>query len=114
MESYKTRYLHLKDDFAYISVSVCFASFFLLLLLFYIVIVFLCILLYQYHKTLIRKCLLFLKVDGKKFSLSEDGIQVVVVDGHYGKVVDHVSFRNSILQGIPGQIDNYVSNIRDK
>ncbi|XP_062998620.1 cell migration-inducing and hyaluronan-binding protein [Elgaria multicarinata webbii] len=71
LESYKTRYFHLRDDFAYIS------------------------------------------VDSKKFYLSEDGIQVVVIDGHDGKIIDRMSFKNSILQGIPAQIGNYVSNIRD-
>ncbi|XP_020645703.3 cell migration-inducing and hyaluronan-binding protein [Pogona vitticeps] len=71
VDSYKTRYFHLKDDFAYIS------------------------------------------VDGKTSYLSEDGIQVVVVDGHHGKMVDRKSFRNSVLQGIPAQIDNYVGNIRN-
>ncbi|XP_067327539.1 cell migration-inducing and hyaluronan-binding protein [Anolis sagrei] len=70
IDSHKTRYFHLRDDFAYIS------------------------------------------VEGKKFYLSEDGIQVVVIDGYNGKIVDQTSFKNSILQGIPAQIENYVNNIR--
>ncbi|ETE66717.1 hypothetical protein L345_07499, partial [Ophiophagus hannah] len=71
IDSYKTKYYHLKDDFAYIS------------------------------------------VDGKSFYLSEEGIQVVVIDGYEGKVVDRMSFKNIILQGIPAQIINYVNNIRN-
>ncbi|XP_044294790.1 cell migration-inducing and hyaluronan-binding protein isoform X2 [Varanus komodoensis] len=71
LESYKTKYFHLRDDFAYIS------------------------------------------VDSKKFYLSEDGIQVVVINGHDGKVVDWITFKNSILQGIPAQIDNYINKIQD-
>uniref|UniRef100_A0A8D0BB02 hyaluronoglucosaminidase n=1 Tax=Salvator merianae TaxID=96440 RepID=A0A8D0BB02_SALMN len=71
LDSYKTKYYHLKDDFAYIS------------------------------------------VDGRKFFLSEDGIQVVVIDGHSGSVVGQMKFRNSVLQGIPAQIDNHVNNIRN-
>ncbi|XP_013929762.1 PREDICTED: cell migration-inducing and hyaluronan-binding protein-like [Thamnophis sirtalis] len=71
IESYKTKYYHLKDDFAYIS------------------------------------------VDGKSFYLSEEGIQVVVIDGHEGKIVNRMSFKNIILHGIPAQIINYVNNIRN-
>lgn len=56
----------------------------------------------------------FLQVDSKKFFLSDDGIQVVVIDGEHGKIVDRISFKNSILQGIPAQIDNYVTNIKNK
>uniref|UniRef100_A0A8D0H416 hyaluronoglucosaminidase n=1 Tax=Sphenodon punctatus TaxID=8508 RepID=A0A8D0H416_SPHPU len=71
IETYKTRYYHLKDDFAYIS------------------------------------------IDGKTFYLSDDGIQVVVIDGLQGNVVDRTSFKNSILQGIPAQIDNYITSIKN-
>ncbi|XP_063304977.1 cell migration-inducing and hyaluronan-binding protein [Pelobates fuscus] len=71
VESYNTRYFHLKDDFAYI------------------------------------------EVDGKKYFVPEDGIKVVVVDGNLGKVMNNASFRASILQGIPAQFDNYVTNIKD-
>lgn len=56
----------------------------------------------------------FLQVDSKKFFLPDDGIQVVVIDGKHGKIVDRISFKNSILQGIPTQIDNYVTNIKNK
>ncbi|XP_068131329.1 cell migration-inducing and hyaluronan-binding protein [Hyperolius riggenbachi] len=71
VESYNTRYYHLKDDFAYI------------------------------------------EVDNKKFFLQEDGIQLVVIDGSQGNVVDSVSFKAAVLQGIPAQLDNYVMNIND-
>ncbi|KAM4039272.1 cell migration-inducing and hyaluronan-binding protein isoform 1-T2 [Anomaloglossus baeobatrachus] len=71
VESYNTRYYHLKDDFAYI------------------------------------------EVDNKKFFMPDDGIQVVVIDGSQGKIVDSASFKTSILQGIPAQFDNYVTNIKD-
>lgn len=49
-----------------------------------------------------------------RFFLTDEGIQLVVIDGHRGKVVDRVTFKNSILQGIPAQIENYVNNIRDQ
>lgn len=55
-----------------------------------------------------------LQVDGKKFSSVEDGIQVVVLDGSHGRVVNHTSFRNAILQGIPWQLFNYVAAIPDR
>uniref|UniRef100_A0A674K329 hyaluronoglucosaminidase n=1 Tax=Terrapene triunguis TaxID=2587831 RepID=A0A674K329_9SAUR len=71
VQTFKTRYFHLRDDFAYI------------------------------------------EVDSKKFFLADDGIQVVVIDGEHGKIVDRISFKNSILQGIPTQIDNYVTNIKN-
>lgn len=54
------------------------------------------------------------QVDGVRFFLTDEGIQMVVIDGHHGKVVDRVTFRNSILQGIPAQIENYVNNIKDQ
>lgn len=54
------------------------------------------------------------QVDGVRFFLTEEGIQLVVIDGHHGKVVDRATFKNSILQGIPAQIENYVNNIKDQ
>uniref|UniRef100_A0A672GM55 hyaluronoglucosaminidase n=1 Tax=Salarias fasciatus TaxID=181472 RepID=A0A672GM55_SALFA len=71
LESYNTRFFHIKEDFA------------------------------------------FTEVNGKKLYQPEDGVQLTVIDGHDGKVVESKSFRNSILQGIPAQIDNYVSGLRD-
>ncbi|XP_058398578.1 cell migration-inducing and hyaluronan-binding protein isoform X4 [Diceros bicornis minor] len=55
----------------------------------------------------------YIEVDGKKYSGSEDGIQVIVIDGSQGHVVSHASFRNAILQGIPWQVFNYVAAIPD-
>ncbi|XP_032030901.1 cell migration-inducing and hyaluronan-binding protein isoform X4 [Hylobates moloch] len=55
----------------------------------------------------------YIEVDGKKYPSLEDGIQVVVIDGNQGRVVSHTSFRNSILQGIPWQLFNYVATIPD-
>lgn len=56
---------------------------------------------------------MFLQVNGRKLYQPEDGVQLTVIDGHDGKVVESKDFRNSILQGIPAQIDNYVSGLRD-
>uniref|UniRef100_A0A2K6QGN1 hyaluronoglucosaminidase n=1 Tax=Rhinopithecus roxellana TaxID=61622 RepID=A0A2K6QGN1_RHIRO len=55
----------------------------------------------------------YIEVDGKKYPSLEDGIQVVVIDGSQGRMVSHMSFRNSILQGIPWQLFNYVATIPD-
>lgn len=53
------------------------------------------------------------QVNGRKLYQREDGVQLTVIDGHDGKVVETKDFRNSILQGIPAQIDNYVNGLRD-
>ncbi|KAG8001668.1 Cell migration-inducing and hyaluronan-binding protein, partial [Nibea albiflora] len=71
LESYNTRFFHIKEDFA------------------------------------------FTEVNGRKLYQPEDGVQLTVIDGHDGKVVESKDFRNSILQGIPAQLDNYVSGLRD-
>ncbi|XP_026233838.1 cell migration-inducing and hyaluronan-binding protein [Anabas testudineus] len=71
LESYNTRFFHIKEDFA------------------------------------------FTEVNGKKLYQPEDGVQLTVIDGHNGKVVESKGFRNSILQGIPTQIDNYISGLAD-
>ncbi|XP_028258458.1 cell migration-inducing and hyaluronan-binding protein [Parambassis ranga] len=71
LESYSTRFYHIKEDFT------------------------------------------FTEVNGKKLYQPEDGVQLTVIDGHDGKMVESRSFRNSILQGIPAQIDNYVSGLKD-
>ncbi|XP_049667391.1 cell migration-inducing and hyaluronan-binding protein isoform X3 [Accipiter gentilis] len=55
----------------------------------------------------------YTEVDGVRFFLTDEGIQLVVIDGHHGNVVDRVTFKNSILQGIPAQIENYVNSIKD-
>uniref|UniRef100_A0A8C6RD57 hyaluronoglucosaminidase n=1 Tax=Nannospalax galili TaxID=1026970 RepID=A0A8C6RD57_NANGA len=56
---------------------------------------------------------LTLQVDGRKYPNSEDGIQVVVIDGNRGHVLSHGSFRNTILQGIPRQLFNYIAAVPD-
>uniref|UniRef100_UPI0037E761A8 cell migration-inducing and hyaluronan-binding protein-like n=1 Tax=Semicossyphus pulcher TaxID=241346 RepID=UPI0037E761A8 len=71
LESYNTRFFHIKEDFA------------------------------------------FTEVNGQKLYQPEDGVQLTVIDGHDGKVVETKGFRNSILQGIPAQIDSYISGLRD-
>ncbi|XP_045929973.1 cell migration-inducing and hyaluronan-binding protein [Micropterus dolomieu] len=71
LESYNTRFFHIKEDFA------------------------------------------FTEVNGRKLYQPEDGVQLTVVDGHDGKVVESKGFRNSILQGIPAQLHNYVNGLRD-
>uniref|UniRef100_A0A671TS54 Cell migration inducing hyaluronidase 1 n=1 Tax=Sparus aurata TaxID=8175 RepID=A0A671TS54_SPAAU len=53
------------------------------------------------------------KILSRKLYQPEDGVQLTVIDGHDGKVLESKDFRNSILQGIPAQIDNYVSGLRD-
>ena len=51
---------------------------------------------------------------GKKYPGSENGIQVVVIDGRPRQMLNHTSFRNTILQGIPWQLFNYMVTIPDK
>ncbi|MGH0174331.1 UNVERIFIED_CONTAM: hypothetical protein FKN15_067922 [Acipenser sinensis] len=53
-------------------------------------------------------------VNGKKLYQPEDGVQLTVIDGQYGKVLDSKGFRNSILLGIPAQIENYVASLKDE
>uniref|UniRef100_A0A8C4ZKQ9 Cell migration inducing hyaluronidase 1 n=1 Tax=Gadus morhua TaxID=8049 RepID=A0A8C4ZKQ9_GADMO len=71
MESYNTRFFHLKEDFAYT------------------------------------------EVNGRKLYQPEDGVMLTIVDGHDGKLVETKSFRNTILQGIPTQLDSYISGLAD-
>lgn len=71
MESYNTRFFHIKEDFA------------------------------------------FTEVNGRKIYQPEDGVQLTVINGHDGTLVESKAFRNSILQGIPIQIENYVDELRD-
>ncbi|XP_074522992.1 cell migration-inducing and hyaluronan-binding protein isoform X1 [Halichoeres trimaculatus] len=61
----------------------------------------------------IKEDFAFAEVNGQKLYQAEDGVQLTVIDGHDGKVLESKSFRNSILQGIPAQIDNYVSGLSD-
>ncbi|XP_059808562.1 cell migration-inducing and hyaluronan-binding protein [Hypanus sabinus] len=71
LESYKTRFFHIREDLAYS------------------------------------------EVDGKKFYHSDDGMQIVVIDGMSGKVVDNRSFRYAILRGMPMHVENYVTNMKN-
>uniref|UniRef100_A0A673JCN7 Cell migration-inducing and hyaluronan-binding protein-like n=1 Tax=Sinocyclocheilus rhinocerous TaxID=307959 RepID=A0A673JCN7_9TELE len=72
LESYNTRFFHIKEDFAYTEVY------------------------------------------GKKIYQSEDGIHLTVIDGHSGKILESKGFRNSILMGIPAQLENYITNLKDE
>ncbi|KAM8887797.1 cell migration-inducing and hyaluronan-binding protein [Synchiropus picturatus] len=71
LQSYNTRFFHIKEDFA------------------------------------------FTEVNGRKLYQPEDGVQLTVIKGQDGTVLESKNFRNSILQGIPAQIDNYVSQLED-
>ncbi|XP_016520668.1 cell migration-inducing and hyaluronan-binding protein [Poecilia formosa] len=71
VESYITRFFHIKEDFA------------------------------------------FVEVNGKKWYQQEDGVQLTVIDGHDGNVVESKGFRNSILQSVPAQLENYVNGLKD-
>ncbi|KAM3877484.1 cell migration-inducing and hyaluronan-binding protein [Diretmus argenteus] len=71
LESYNTRFFHIKEDFAYT------------------------------------------EVNGRKLYQPEDGVQMTIINGHDGKVVESKGFRNSLLQGIPAQIDSYISGLRE-
>jgi len=53
-------------------------------------------------------------VNGKKIYQSEDGVHVTVIDGHSGKILESKGFRNSILMGIPAQLENYINNLKDE
>ncbi|KAG9266537.1 cell migration-inducing and hyaluronan-binding protein [Astyanax mexicanus] len=72
LESYNTRFFHIKEDFAYT------------------------------------------EVNGKKIYQSENGVHLTVLDSHSGKVLDTKGFRNDILMGIPAQIENYISSLKDE
>lgn len=61
----------------------------------------------------LRSNFAYIQVDGRRYSSSEDGVQVVVIDGRQGHVVSQGTFRSSILQGIPWQIFSYVEAIPD-
>lgn len=55
-----------------------------------------------------------LQVDGVKRPSTEDGLQVLAVDGHRGHVLSHASFRNVILQGVPWQLLEHIAALPDK
>ena len=56
----------------------------------------------------------FLQVNGKKIYQSDDGVQVTAIEGHSGKVLETKGFRNSLLMGIPAQMDNYISGFKEE
>ncbi|XP_048119132.1 cell migration-inducing and hyaluronan-binding protein [Alosa alosa] len=72
LESYNTRFFHIKEDFS------------------------------------------FIEVNGKKIYQSDDGVQLTAIEGHSGKVLDTKGFRNSLLMGIPAQIDNYITGLKEE
>uniref|UniRef100_A0A8K9V877 Cell migration inducing hyaluronidase 1 n=1 Tax=Oncorhynchus mykiss TaxID=8022 RepID=A0A8K9V877_ONCMY len=53
-------------------------------------------------------------VNGRKLYQPDDGVQLTVMDGHDGTLVESKGFRNSILQGVPAQIESYVNNLTDQ
>uniref|UniRef100_A0A8C7K2N0 Cell migration inducing hyaluronidase 1 n=1 Tax=Oncorhynchus kisutch TaxID=8019 RepID=A0A8C7K2N0_ONCKI len=53
-------------------------------------------------------------VNGRKLYQPDDGVQLTVMDGHDGRLVESKGFRNSILQGVPAQIESYVNNLTDQ
>lgn len=55
-----------------------------------------------------------LQVDGTRYPSSEDGIQMVAIDGSRGHVVSHTSFSSTMLQGVPWQLFSHVAAIPDK
>ncbi|KAK1798023.1 hypothetical protein P4O66_000525 [Electrophorus voltai] len=72
LESYNTRFFHIKEDFSYT------------------------------------------EVNGKKIYQSEDGVHLTVLDGHSGQVLEKKGFRNAVLMGIPAQIENYISSLKNE
>ncbi|XP_021502953.1 cell migration-inducing and hyaluronan-binding protein isoform X2 [Meriones unguiculatus] len=68
---------------------------------------------FRQHFFHLRNDFAYIEVDGRKYPCSEDGVQVVVIDGNRGHVVSHGSFRTATLQGIPWQLFNYVAAVPD-
>ncbi|XP_018619429.2 cell migration-inducing and hyaluronan-binding protein isoform X2 [Scleropages formosus] len=61
-----------------------------------------------------KKDFAYAEVNGRKMYQREDGVQLTVIDAHSGKVLDTKGFRNSLLLGIPAQIESYVSSLKDE
>ncbi|XP_055517175.1 cell migration-inducing and hyaluronan-binding protein [Leucoraja erinacea] len=61
----------------------------------------------------IREDMAYSEVNGKKYHHDDEGMQIVVIDGKTGKVVDNRSFRRAILRGIPMHVENYVANMKN-
>ncbi|XP_030174445.1 cell migration-inducing and hyaluronan-binding protein [Lynx canadensis] len=55
----------------------------------------------------------YIEVDGTRYPSSEDGIQMVAIDGSRGHVVSHTSFSSTMLQGVPWQLFSHVAAIPD-
>ncbi|GCC34594.1 hypothetical protein chiPu_0013069 [Chiloscyllium punctatum] len=68
---------------------------------------------YQTRFFHIRQDLAYVDINGRKFYHADDGMQIVVIDGQSGKVVDNRSFRNAILRGIPVHVENYVASMKN-
>lgn len=71
VESYATRFFHIKEDFAYT------------------------------------------EVNNKKVYHPEDGLHLTVLDGQSGIIMDTKGFRNSVLMGIPAQVESYISGLKE-
>ncbi|XP_018620469.1 cell migration-inducing and hyaluronan-binding protein-like isoform X1 [Scleropages formosus] len=61
----------------------------------------------------IKEDFAYMEVTGRKIYQTDNGVQLVVLDGQSGKVLGSKSFRNSILQGIPAQIESYVASLKN-
>ncbi|XP_037549279.1 cell migration-inducing and hyaluronan-binding protein-like [Nematolebias whitei] len=62
----------------------------------------------------IKEDVAFTEVNGRKLLQAEDGVQLTVIDGQHGNIVETKSFRSSVLQGVPAQIQNYVHGLKDR
>ncbi|KAL1007492.1 hypothetical protein UPYG_G00087520 [Umbra pygmaea] len=71
LESYNTRFFHIKEDFAYT------------------------------------------EFNSRKLYQPDEGVQLTVIDGHDGQLLEGKGFRNAILQGIPAQVESYVNNLKN-
>ncbi|GAA6097005.1 cell migration-inducing and hyaluronan-binding protein, partial [Tachysurus ichikawai] len=54
------------------------------------------------------------EANGSKICQFEDGIHLMVLDGHGGKLIETKGFRNAVLKGIPAQIENYINSLNDE
>ncbi|XP_072554374.1 cell migration-inducing and hyaluronan-binding protein-like isoform X1 [Paramormyrops kingsleyae] len=61
----------------------------------------------------IKEDFTYIEVSGRKMYQAENGIRLVVVDGHRGKVLDSKSFSSYLLQGVPAQIERYVGSLQN-
>ncbi|KAM6943286.1 cell migration-inducing and hyaluronan-binding protein [Xenentodon cancila] len=68
---------------------------------------------YSSHFFHIKEDFAFTEVNGRKLFQTEDGLQLTVIDGHDGEVVERQVFRSSILQGVPAQLDRYIRGLKE-